>query len=71
MKRVIVKRFQPFVKNPNQVRARNLLFCHESEFTVAAPVVDGEAIPRPKHAMCADGPSMTLGSPLASPEIAM
>jgi hypothetical protein len=28
-----------------EIRARNSLFCHESEFTVAAPVVDGEAIP--------------------------
>jgi len=45
MKGVIVKRFQPFVKNPNQVSARNLLFCHKSEFTVAAPVVDGDATP--------------------------
>ena len=38
MKRVIVERLQLLMKYPYEIRARNSLFCHQPEFTVAAPV---------------------------------
>jgi hypothetical protein len=45
VEREVIERLQFLMKYPYEIRARNSLFCHESEFTVAAPVVDGEAVP--------------------------